>query len=86
MKKHIKTLKGYNHFLKHDDPLHLPDCQDVTEALEYAISEAENKHKLLLDFFLYFRENGEKFYGISIEELVKRFLDSNSKEDESRTN
>lgn len=82
MKKQIEVLKAYNHFLKYDDALHLPNCEDVTEALEYAIKQEERQHELLCEFFLYFRNNGEAFVGISIEELAKRFLDSKNKENE----
>ena len=37
-----------------------------------------SKAELLTKFFKYFRDNGEKFIGITIEELVERFLNKES--------
>ena len=33
-----------------------------------------DKHKLLCDFFLFLRNNGEKYEGMSIEKFVNEFL------------
>lgn len=31
--------------------------------------------KLLYDFFMWFRENGEKYIDISIEKMIDKFID-----------
>jgi len=31
--------------------------------------------KLLFDFFMWFRENGEKYLEIPIEKMIKKYLD-----------
>jgi UDP-N-acetylmuramyl tripeptide synthase len=38
--------------------------------------EKEQLEKELISFFLYFRENGERLIGASIEQLVKSYLSS----------
>jgi len=36
---------------------------------------SNNERQLLIDFFLFFRENGQKYIGITVEEMVDRFLE-----------
>ena len=34
-----------------------------------------DEKKLLFDFFMWFRENGEKYINLSIEKMIKKFLE-----------
>ena len=53
------------------------DQKFANEILEQAKAmEKEQLEKELLSFFLYFRENGERLLGASIENLVKSYLSS----------
>lgn len=37
------------------------------------------EHKLLCDFFMFFRNNGEELIGLSIEQLVDIYLENKEK-------
>jgi hypothetical protein len=44
----------------------------------------ESKKKLLFDFFIWFRENGERYLGMSIENMIDEYLkQSKIKENEA---
>lgn len=40
-----------------------------------------NEKKLLFDFFMWFRENGEKYLNISIEKMIDKFLEEYNKDE-----
>jgi hypothetical protein len=51
------------------------DQKFANEILEQAkVMEKEQLEKELISFFLYFRDNGERLIGASIEQLVKSYL------------
>jgi hypothetical protein len=53
------------------------DQKFANEILEQAkVMEKEQLEKELISFFLYFRDNGERLIGASIEQLVKSYLSS----------
>jgi len=35
----------------------------------------DDLRNILIDFFLFFRENGEKYMGLTIEQFVDKFLE-----------
>ena len=53
------------------------DQKFANEILEQAKAmEKEQLEKELISFFLYFRDNGERLLGASIENLVKYYLEN----------
>ena len=53
------------------------DQQFANEILDQAKEmQKEELEKELISFFLYFRDNGERLLGYSIEKLVKSYLSS----------
>jgi hypothetical protein len=49
---------------------------DIKNTVAYQEMQQEELEKELNRFFLYFRENGERLLGASIEQLVKSYLKS----------
>lgn len=41
-----------------------------------------NEFETLYNFFMWFRENGEKYFGLSIEKMIKIYLDEKNKKNE----
>jgi len=39
------------------------------------MKQEDDLRKILIDFFLFFRENGEKYMGLTIEQLIDKFLE-----------
>lgn len=42
-------------------------------------SKERQQKQLLFDFFMFFRENGEKYLGVSIEKLIDIFIENHNK-------
>jgi hypothetical protein len=50
------------------------------------VNQSESKKKLLFDFFMWFRENGERYPGMSIEAMIDEYLkQSNNHKENGQT-
>jgi hypothetical protein len=71
----LKMLRSF-HTLELNVQLSMAKLTSIDIVNQAKAMEKEQLEKELISFFLYFRENGERLLGASIEQLVKSYLKS----------
>ena len=71
----LKMLRSF-HTLELNVQLSMAKLTSIDIVNQAKAMEKEQLEKELISFFLYFRDNGERLIGASIEQLVKSYLKS----------